>query len=95
MAKKAHKLWMLPLLIFLSGCPTRQEIKANMWLNSGLPKELCDKLPELKAYGMYRKLNNGTYELQAYCNPQAQNYFSVHKDTLEKMLDAYLPKGAK
>jgi hypothetical protein len=104
-AKKAQQLLKLLPLIFLSGCPTRQEIKANLWLNSGLPADLCKQLPEIKKYGMYRRLNddvcreNGKavpcYELQAYCNPQSQNYFSVLDTTLDKMLDAYLPKGGK
>lgn len=80
------------LLIFLSGCITRQEIKANLWLNSGLPSALCEQVPELKQYGMYRKLNSGKYELQAYCNPQAQKYFSILDTELDKVLDGLLPK---
>lgn len=82
---------LLPIL-FLNGCISRQEIRANLWLNSGLPADLCMRVPELQKYGMYRKLNTGKYELQKYCNPQAQHYFAVLDTDLNAILDALLPK---
>jgi len=74
------------------GAPTRAQVDAEAWLNSGLPADLCNRFPEIKGYGLYRKLNNGKYEFISYCIPQARNYTAFRSDKLKNFLDEYLPK---
>lgn len=64
----------------------------QIWLNSGLPKEICDKNPELNSYGFYRKLNDGKYELLSYCNANSERYLSMHEEKFKEILDATLPE---
>lgn len=65
---------------------------AEIWLNSGLPQDLCTKYPELTNYGFYRALNDGKYELLSYCNGNAEKYISMQKDKFNEILDATLPE---
>lgn len=77
----------------LMGCPKRAEIRAEMWLNSGLPEDICERAPELKQFGMYRKLNTGKYEFLAYCRPESAKYFGISEKRFNELLDELLPKG--
>lgn len=87
----------LALLLLYSGCVTRQEVEAVIWLNNfndqgGSLNELCANVPELKQRGFYRKLDLGKYELVSVCNPIARDFLIVHKDDLARLLDKALPK---
>lgn len=82
------------LLPALSGCVSRAEIKAEIWLQSGLPKDLCERYPDIAKSGLYRKLNSGKYEFLSYCKPQVKKYVSMHGDKFNEFLDETLPKKA-
>lgn len=76
-----------------SACIHRPQIYANLWNSAPLPVELCDKYPEIKPYGFYRKLNNGKFEVMPYCSPLSENWLAIYKDDLEKLLnEAAVPK---
>lgn len=95
------------LIVSLSGCITRKEIEANIWLNNGLDVSLCgqskatSKHPELWDYGVYRKLDSGKFELVPYCardemgKPYITDFVSVHKEDLRRILDATLPENSE
>lgn len=62
-----------------------------------IPQRLCDALPELAQYGLYRKLDSGQWEFVAYCNmgtgPQAGHvFFGIYDDDLSAILNGTLPK---
>lgn len=89
------------LLIFIlamPGCISRKEIEAALWLNNGLPAELCgpnkaESLhPEIWSYGFYRRLNNGKYEFVPFCSPHAREWVSMHKDDFKRILDSTVPE---
>lgn len=62
---------------------------------------ICEAMPELKAFGKYRKLDSGKIEFIAYCThmqdehglpiPVVQTYVSFQKDKFAEILDALLP----
>jgi len=56
-------------------------------LNGGIPEETCEKYPELKDSGLYRKLNNGQVEFISYCDDKILDFFSMHKDDLARILN--------
>lgn len=77
----------------LASCITRQEIRANVWLtNAPVPPEICRKAPELKDYGFYRRLNDGTFEFVSFCTPSARRMISIVDTDFQRILDALLPK---
>jgi hypothetical protein len=77
----------------LTGCLSREQVDAKVWLNNApLPAELCAKLPELKEYGFYRKLNDGTIEFMSFCDPRAADWLSMYKTDYGKIMDQLLPK---
>ena len=90
--------WALFAFIFagiaalMSGCVTRGEIEAAIWLNNGVPKEVCDREPILRDHGFYRRLNDGKLEFVSFCDPQAVDWLSMHKTDYVRLLDATLPK---
>ena len=62
-----------------------------------VPQEICDKAPELKQYGLYRKLNSGQWEFVPYCGlvdgpRQGHAFFAMYDVDLNNILDATLPK---
>lgn len=81
---------------------TRKQINADLWEQSGIPKELCEKYPELQEYGHYRVLNNGKYQRFSYCNEEldksgkmvnsSQLMNSMKKSIVKEILDATLPE---
>jgi hypothetical protein len=79
-------------LIASPACVSRKRIKAAIWLNTGIPKALCDERPELYNLGFYRQLNNGKWELVSYCSEHAAQYLTIYSKDLEKILDETLPK---
>jgi hypothetical protein len=92
------------MLLSLSGCITRQQIRAFAWENNGLPEDLCGPSkeesphPHLWDYGFYRRLNNGKLQFVPYCKrdeegkPFVSQYFSFHSDDVNRMLDGTLPE---
>ncbi len=101
MLARKLKILCLPALI-LSGCITRQEIKSEIWMQSGLPPALCAAHPEIARSGIYRRLNDDVclrahkkipcYEVVSYCRPEIAHYYSILDSRLEEILDALLPK---
>jgi len=70
------------------GCVSRQELNAAIWLNNApLPDELCDASPLNRLYGFYRRLNDGKIEFVSFCNPDAADWISMHKDDFKRLLD--------
>jgi len=71
---------------------TREQVDAAVWLNNGLPSDLCDKEPRLKDYGFYRKLDAGGYEFKPFCDADAKDWVSVQRDQYNNVMDQLLPK---
>lgn len=84
-------LALLFCLASLQGCIKRAEVEAEIWSQTGLPKELCDKIPELKQYGLFRILDGDQYELQSYC-AEAHRYKAMHENKLNEFLKELEPK---
>jgi hypothetical protein len=80
----------LSFLFVLPSCITRQEISAAIWLNNGLPSELCQKEPELRNYGFYRKLNSGKIEFISFCSARANEWLSMHQGDYNRLLEKAL-----
>jgi hypothetical protein len=57
-----------------------------------IPKEICDREPELKNIGVYRKLNNGKYELVSFCAPEFSEYLTMWKGDFEKLAGFTYPR---
>lgn len=81
---------------FLTSCLpniTRDEVDATIWLNNlPLPAELCEREPQLKKRGFYRRLDNGKLEFVSVCNPKAKDWISANKVDFNRILDKTLPK---
>ena len=83
----------ISLILFLgSSCITRGKIEAAIWMNNGLPDDVCEREPVLKQHGFYRKLNNGKYDFRSFCHPEAVRWLSMHETDFNKLLDEALPK---
>lgn len=78
--------------LLLPGCLKRQEILAEIWLQSGLPADICKEHPELWEFGHYRKLNDGKYEVVPYCDPNARKYVGMREEKFNEFLDKHLPE---
>lgn len=91
-------------LLTVSGCVSRGELKASLWLSNGMDPKLCGPSqalspnPSIWDYGVYRKLSDGKLEFVPYCkrdaegNPYAAHYFSIFDEDLNRVLDATLPE---
>jgi len=98
----AHRLVLALSTLLLAGCPKREEIKAEMWLQSGIPAKVCAEKPEVAKSGIYRRLNDDVckahnqaipcYEFLSYCKPQVAHYFSILDSKFNDLLDKYLPE---
>lgn len=76
-----------------SGCKvTRPEVEAYIYLNNGVPADVCEREPALKDHGFYRRLNDGRLEFISFCDPEAQNWVSMFKLDYERLLDKAFPK---
>ena len=83
-------LWVLALfaLICQASCVTRKKVNAYLWLNnSPIPQEICEREPDLKDYGLYRKLNGGGFEFVSFCEVKARDFFSMYKTDFERLLN--------
>lgn len=71
-----------------------------VWLNTGLPNQLCgecdlthlDQCPPIWKYGEYRKLNSGKYEFVSYCDSKSKDFISMTSADEKKVLDELLPE---
>lgn len=70
---------------------TRSEIRASLWLNNGLPKDLCEREAALWDYGFYRRLDSGQLEFIPFCSSEVRRYFAIHEIDLNAILDETLP----
>jgi hypothetical protein len=78
----------LGLLFLLSqGCVSRARINANLWYGLAVPQNICEKEPEIRNYGIFRKLSNGNFEFVSICSDEYEHFFSIHKDDLERLLN--------
>jgi hypothetical protein len=70
--------------------PTRSEIDSVFWLNnSNALLDACAESIDLRDVGFYRRLESGDFELVSFCNENAQDFLSIYKDDLEKILKDY------
>lgn len=73
--------------ILFQGCVSKKKLKAYLWLNNApIPKEICDREPVLKDYGLYRRLNNGSFEFVSFCELKSKEFLSMYRDDLENLL---------
>jgi hypothetical protein len=82
-------------LLATSSCVTRKEVDAASWLNNFGVEEfvaLCNEHPELKDFGFFRKLDDGTFQFLSACDPNAKRMISFKDEDLKKILDALLPQ---
>lgn len=54
--ERDRKTLLLVFISFLlvSSCVSRTEVEADTWLTERLPEELCERVPEIKQYGIFR-----------------------------------------
>lgn len=64
---------------------------AEVWLESGIPSSLCTK--DVAKSGVYRKLNDGTYEFISYCDKNILNSVRFNGDKFYQVLNAELPES--
>lgn len=73
------------ILFLLCACVTQQEVRGQLYLNDGLPKELCDAHPELKEYGVYRVVEDHE-EMLPYCSNRIKEFLSADRVYVEEWL---------
>jgi hypothetical protein len=61
-------------------------------VNLPIPAEICEREPQLKLYGFYRRLNSGKLEFFSICQPEIAQFNGVWGPQLKDMLDKYLPE---
>ena len=74
----------------LSSCVSKKEVKANLWLNNlHVLSKYCTDIPELNDIGLYRKIDSpeGQFEIVSVCDSNIKNFYSMHKDTLARLLN--------
>ena len=92
----------LVLLAFLMlSCVSRKDVEAVLFLHDQIPAETCDRSPELRRIGIYRKVtctpqlvdagickpgDKEKTEFLSYCKSQIRNYFGAHKDDVARLL---------
>lgn len=88
------------LFVALTGCISRKEIIASLFLNNGMSPEMCGKdkasspNPVLWDYGFYRRLNAGGFEFISFCDSRSMEWVAVNKRDLENILNANLPTAS-
>jgi hypothetical protein len=67
---------------------TRERVNAYLWLNNTpVPPEICEREPLLKDYGIFRRLNTGGFEFISFCDPKVNQFYSMNKDDLARILN--------
>lgn len=87
-------------LLALNGCVKRDEVLAEVWLESGIPAAQCTDA--VKKSGVYRKLNDdqceahhqphGCVELISYCSPAIRDSVRFNGTKFYQILNQELPK---
>jgi hypothetical protein len=77
-----------------SGCITRGQVEATIWLNNlPVPEEICLQVPALRQRGIVRRLDTGQLEFVSVCNPKINEFLSTHRTDFDRILDALIPKN--
>lgn len=63
-----------------------------VWLNNGIPSDICDREPSLRDRGLYRRLNDGRFEFISFCDERIKDWISVHSTDFNRVLDDLLPQ---
>lgn len=85
----------------IPACVTRQEVQADLYLNSGIPAAVCAQYPAIQRYGMYRLVACSSKPTSAYCqhgekqfrqtrpycSPSATSYLSILNSDAEALLN--------
>jgi hypothetical protein len=45
---------LITALLLLSACVSEQAIRGELYMNDGLPADICARYPEIRVYGAYR-----------------------------------------
>jgi hypothetical protein len=84
----AGQIAKLLTLFLISSCVTRTTVNAKLWKNNfPIPERFCTANPELRLYGIARKLNNGKVELMSICNPATREFSSMDNESLKAILN--------
>lgn len=75
----------------ISGCISKQEIRASVWLNNGMDPEICKTVPAVRNYGFYRRLDSGKLEFKPYCDADSVHWLSIFDQDLDRILDGTIP----
>jgi hypothetical protein len=87
----------------LNSCSTvnapKKDTPINIWLQEGLPREVCEKNPELMNYGVFRVVGcddqkdplcnadiKAYEEFVSYCSEQITSYLTIYEDELYDLL---------
>jgi hypothetical protein len=63
-----------------------------VWLNNGIPAEICEREPALREHGFFRRLNNGKFEFISFCDERARHWLAVYDRDFNRVLDELLPR---
>ena len=97
MFNKVSQILLLGVLV--QACVTRQQVESEIYMNDGLPLELCERVPELRQYGIYRvvkcvdsrpECSHGEEfydELLPYCSLRIKEFLSADRVQVEKWLN--------
>lgn len=79
----------LLLLLLLSACVTRQQVEAELWMNDGIPKYICDQKPELYNFGIYRVVPCRPEVLDCqHGEPSYQEYLPYCSNRIKEFMSA-------
>lgn len=73
-------------LLLFTACVSEKEIRGQLYINEGIPKELCDKYPEIKEFGVYRVISETEEELLPYCSNRIKKFLSADRVYVEEWL---------
>lgn len=82
-------------LLILTACVTREEIEVSIFRNNFNAEELkvlCERDPDLRRFGFYRKIKDGTLEFLSICKPNASGMLSIYETDFNRLMDKALPK---
>jgi hypothetical protein len=99
----------LPIALILLGglslgsCVSRVDVEADVWATERLPQELCDRVPDLNKYGIFRvvqcklvpkhprcAVENPPLEFEEfipYCSDTADKHVTMHEEDFNKWMD--------
>ena len=96
-------------MVTLNSCVSRKQVEADLWSHEQLPAALCDRVPELWNYGIFRVVEcrpgstvpeclrgDKTYqEYKPYCDKAIKNTVAMTKADLEKWFKLLFPEEKK